>query len=79
MSESHSGKVPAVRNKTILTPTSGFLGSGFTHTINAYQGCAFAGSALRDLLLRPAQHLDHQGASLGPLRGQAIRRRSLPP
>ena len=29
---------------SILTPTSGFLAPGFTHTINAYRGCAFAGS-----------------------------------
>jgi DNA repair photolyase len=29
---------------SILTPTSGFLTPGFTHTINAYRGCAFAGS-----------------------------------
>ena len=36
--------VPRVANKTILTPTSGFLASGFTHTLNAYRGCAFAGS-----------------------------------
>jgi hypothetical protein len=34
--------VPVINNKTILTPTSGFLDSGFTHTINAYSGCAFA-------------------------------------
>lgn len=31
-----------IHNKTILTPTSGFLGPWFTHTINAYVGCAFA-------------------------------------
>lgn len=31
-----------IDNKTILTPTSGFLADGFTHTINAYSGCAFA-------------------------------------
>ena len=33
-----------VENATILTPTSGFLAAGYTHTINVYQGCAFAGS-----------------------------------
>ena len=33
-----------VENATILTPTSGFLEAGYTHTINVYQGCAFAGS-----------------------------------
>jgi len=36
--------VPMVENATILTPTSGFLEDGYTHTINVYQGCAFAGS-----------------------------------
>jgi DNA repair photolyase len=29
-------------NKTILTPTGGFLASGYTHTINPYSGCAYA-------------------------------------
>ena len=28
--------------KTILNPTGGFLGQGFTHTINLYRGCALA-------------------------------------
>jgi len=36
--------IPLIENATILTPTSGFLGSGYTHTINVYQGCGFAGS-----------------------------------
>lgn len=36
--------LPIVENKGILTETSGFLGDGFTHTINAYSGCSFAGS-----------------------------------
>lgn len=36
--------LPTVENKSILTETSGFLGDGFTHTINAYSGCSFAGS-----------------------------------
>jgi len=31
-------------NASILTPTSGYLASGYTHTINAYRGCAFAGA-----------------------------------
>lgn len=33
-----------IDNKSILTPTSGFLGSGYTHSINVYSGCAFAGA-----------------------------------
>jgi hypothetical protein len=35
---------PLIENASILTPTSGFLKAGYTHTINVYQGCAFAGS-----------------------------------
>jgi DNA repair photolyase len=37
--------LPMVSNKTILTPTGGFLGEGFTHTINLSLGCSFAQSA----------------------------------
>jgi DNA repair photolyase len=33
-----------IANKTILTLTGGFLAQGFTHTINPYQGCGFAGA-----------------------------------
>lgn len=36
--------IALIDNASILTPTSGFLKAGYTHTINAYQGCAFAGS-----------------------------------
>jgi DNA repair photolyase len=39
-----SRSIPLVENTSILTPTSGFLKTGFTHTINVYQGCAFANS-----------------------------------
>jgi DNA repair photolyase len=31
-----------IDNKTILTPTGGFLAIGYTHTLNPYVGCAFA-------------------------------------
>jgi DNA repair photolyase len=37
-------RLPLIENRSILTPTSGFLAPGYTHTINVYQGCAFAGS-----------------------------------
>src|SRR5919199_7007751 len=30
-----------IANKTILTPTGGFLAPGFTHSLNPYVGCAF--------------------------------------
>ncbi len=33
-----------IENRSILTPTGGYLAPGFTHTLNAYSGCAFAGS-----------------------------------
>jgi len=36
--------LPLVDNASILTPTTGYLKAGYTHTINAYQGCAFAGA-----------------------------------
>jgi DNA repair photolyase len=36
--------VPLVDNASVLTPTSGYLSAGYTHTINLYQGCSFAGS-----------------------------------
>ena len=39
-----SAGIPLVDNASILTPTGGFLAAGYTHTINVYQGCAFAGS-----------------------------------
>jgi DNA repair photolyase len=44
MTEYLTRPVPLVANKTILTPTGGYLASGFTHTVNAYLGCAFAGA-----------------------------------
>lgn len=34
--------IPWIDNKTILTPTGGFLATGYTHTLNPYVGCAFA-------------------------------------
>lgn len=39
-----SVSLPMIDNKTILTATGGFLGDGFTHTVNLSQGCSFAGS-----------------------------------
>jgi DNA repair photolyase len=33
-----------IDNTSILSPTRGFLGSGYTHTLNPYSGCAFAGA-----------------------------------
>jgi DNA repair photolyase len=42
--QSQPRSLPFIENASILTPTSGFLKAGYTHTINVYQGCAFAGS-----------------------------------
>jgi hypothetical protein len=42
--EGPAGSIHLIDHATILTPTGGFLKSGFTHSLNAYQGCAFAGS-----------------------------------
>jgi DNA repair photolyase len=36
--------VEMIDNMSILSPTRGFLGSGYTHSLNPYSGCAFAGS-----------------------------------
>jgi DNA repair photolyase len=33
-----------IDNSSILSATRGFLGAGFTHTLNPYSGCAYAGS-----------------------------------
>jgi DNA repair photolyase/predicted SprT family Zn-dependent metalloprotease len=33
-----------VENKSILTPTNGFLEDGYTHTLNPYEGCSNADS-----------------------------------
>lgn len=37
-------KTEDVPARAILNPTSGFLGEGFTHTINLYRGCPLANS-----------------------------------
>ncbi len=36
--------IPEIAIRSILTRTGGFLQGGYTHTINAYSGCAFAGA-----------------------------------
>jgi DNA repair photolyase len=43
-SQLQASSIPLIENVSILTPTSGFLQTGYTHTINVYQGCSFAGS-----------------------------------
>jgi DNA repair photolyase len=39
-----SSGIPRIDNKSILTPTGGFLASGYTHSLNPYLGCGFAGA-----------------------------------
>ena len=34
--------IASIDNKSILSPTRGFLGPGYTHTLNPYSGCAYA-------------------------------------
>lgn len=34
---------PLLEQRSILTPTGGFLKQGYTHTLNPYSGCSFAG------------------------------------
>ena len=63
-----------IDNTSILSPTRGFLGSGFTHTLNPYSGCAFAGSVCG--LFCYAQHDGNitRGRAVGALRGEEKRR-----
>ena len=44
----------SVQNKSILTPTGGFLKQGFTHSLNPYLGCSFAGYSLYKVQQRPS-------------------------
>lgn len=37
-------KTEDVPARATLNPTSGFLGEGFTHTLNLYRGCPLANS-----------------------------------
>ncbi len=54
-----------LENASILTPTSGFLGAGYTHTINVYQGCAFAGSLCGTYCYAQHNHWITKGRSWG--------------
>ncbi len=37
-------QIESIPIRTILNPTGGFLGDGFTHTVNLYRGCALGNS-----------------------------------
>jgi DNA repair photolyase len=44
MNPSDDFAMEMIANVSILSPTRGFLGSGYTHSLNPYSGCAYAGS-----------------------------------
>jgi DNA repair photolyase len=54
-----------IDNKSILTPTSGFLTSGYTHTLNPYVGCAFAGALCGTFCYAQHQHWITRGRPWG--------------
>jgi DNA repair photolyase len=54
-----------IENKTILTPTSGFLASGYTHTLNPYVGCGFAGALCGTFCYAQHQHWIVRGRPWG--------------
>jgi DNA repair photolyase len=54
-----------VENKTILTPTGGFLGKGYTHTLNPYVGCGFAGALCGTFCYAQHQHWIVRGRPWG--------------
>jgi DNA repair photolyase len=60
-----SRSLPLIDNTSILTPTSGFLKSGFTHTINVYQGCTFAGSLCGTFCYAQHNHWITKGRAWG--------------
>jgi DNA repair photolyase len=54
-----------IDNKGILTPTSGFLASGYTHTLNPSVGCAFAGALCGTFCYAQHQHWITRGRPWG--------------
>jgi DNA repair photolyase len=54
-----------IENKTILTPTGGFLGKGYTHTLNPYVGCGFAGALCGTFCYAQHQHWIVRGRPWG--------------
>jgi DNA repair photolyase len=54
-----------IENKSILTPTSGFLATGYTHTLNPYVGCAFAGALCGTFCYAQHQHWITRGRPWG--------------
>ena len=54
-----------IPNKSILTLTSGFLASGYTHTLNPYVGCGFAGALCGTFCYAQHQHWIVRGRPWG--------------
>jgi hypothetical protein len=54
-----------IENKTILTPTGGFLGTGFTHTVNFSHGCPFAHSLCGEYCYAQHNHWITRGRPWG--------------
>lgn len=54
-----------IPNKSILTPTGGFLASGYTHTINPYVGCGFARALCGTFCYAQHQHWIVRGRPWG--------------
>jgi DNA repair photolyase len=54
-----------IENKTILTPTGGFLGKSYTHTLNPYVGCGFAGALCGTFCYAQHQHWIVRGRPWG--------------
>jgi DNA repair photolyase len=54
-----------IDNKSILTPTGGFLASGYTHTLNPYVGCAYARSTCGTYCYAQHQHWITKGRPWG--------------
>jgi DNA repair photolyase len=54
-----------IDNKSLLTPTGGFLASGYTHTVNPYVGCAFAGAVCGTFCYAQHQHWIVRGRPWG--------------
>lgn len=54
-----------IENKTILTPTGGFLASGYTHTLNPYVGCGFARALCGTFCYAQHQHWIVRGRPWG--------------
>ena len=70
--QTSSRSLPLVENTSILTPTGGFLRTGYTHTINAYQGCSFAGALCGTFCYAQHNRWITKGLRLGARQGECV-------